>query len=126
MLTLGANITGYSVNISEQSIAGSPASVNLVSGNNQSALPDTLLPQSLVVNVKDQYGNLISGCTVQFTDNNAGGTLSSSSVVTTANGQASVTYITPSKPGTVTITASISGLTPVNFTETVQSEKRRR
>ena len=126
MLTLGANITGYSVNISEQSIAGSPASVNLVSGNNQSALPDTLLPQSLVVNVKDQYGNLISGCTVQFTDNNAGGTLSSSSVVTTANGQASVTYITPSKPGTVTITASISGLTPVNFTETVHSEKRRR
>ena len=125
MLTLGANITGYSVNISEQSVAGIPATVNLVSGNSQSALPSTLLPKPLVVSVKDKYGNLIAGATVQFTDNNAGGTLSSSSVITTANGQASVTYITPSQPGTVTITASVSGLTPVNFTETVESEKGR-
>jgi hypothetical protein len=70
--------------------------------------------------VKDQYGNLIAGATVSFTDNNAGGTLSSSSVVTNGSGRASVTYITGSQAGTVTITASISGLTPVNFTETVQ------
>jgi outer membrane protein assembly factor BamB len=120
MLTLGANITGYSVNISEQSIAAGPASVNMVSGNNQSALPDTLLPKSLVVSVADQYGNLISGASVHFTDNTAGGTLSSSSVITTANGQATVTYITPSQAKTVIITASISGLTPVNFNETVR------
>ena len=122
MLTLGANITGFSVNISEQSIAGSPASLHMVSGNNQSALPNTLLPNPLVVSVKDQYGNLISGVTVGFSDNGAHGTLSSSSVLTGINGQASVTYITPAQSGAVTITASISGLTPVNFTETVLSE----
>jgi outer membrane protein assembly factor BamB len=120
MLTLSASITGYSVNISEQSIAGAAASVNLVSGNNQSALPNTLLPQALVVKVEDMYGNVISGATVQFTDNNAGGTLSSKSVITTSNGQASVTYITPSQAGNVTITASVSGATPANFSETVQ------
>jgi len=120
MLTLEATITGFEIKFSEQSIAASPASVNLVSGNNQSAPPNTLLPQPLVVNVEDQYGNLISGATVGFTDNGANGTLSSSSVITTANGQATVTYITPAQPGTVTITASIAGLTPVNFTVTVQ------
>jgi Big-like domain-containing protein/PQQ enzyme-like repeat protein len=120
MLTLGANIPGHSVNISEQSVAASPASLNMVSGNNQSAPPNTLLLQPLVVSVKDQYGNLVSGATVSFTDNGANGTLSSSSVITSANGQASVTYITPSQSGSVTITASISGLTPVNFTVTVQ------
>jgi len=120
MLTLGANITGHSVNISEQSVAASPASLNYVSGNNQSAQPNTLLQKPLVVSLKDRYGNLISGATVNFTDNGAHGTLSSSSVITTANGQASVTYITPSQSGNVTITASVSGLTPVNFTETVQ------
>jgi hypothetical protein len=121
VLTLEAGITGvFEIKFSEQSVAASPASVNLVAGNNQSEPPNTLLPQSLVVSVEDQYGNLVSGATVSFTDNSAGGTLSSSSVITTANGQASVTYITPSQAGTVTVTASISGLTPVNFTETVQ------
>lgn len=125
MLTLSANIPGYSVNISEQSVAGSPASLNLVSGNNQSALPNTLLPKPLVVSAKDLYGNVISGVAVGFTDNNAGGTLSSKTVVTSVNGQASVTYITSSTPGTVTITASISALTPVNFTETVLSGRNK-
>jgi hypothetical protein len=109
-----------SVGASEQSVAASAASVNYVSGNRQSAQPNTLLPNPLVVAAKDQYGNLVAGATVSFTDNGAGGTLSSSSVVTAGNGRASVTYITPSQAGNVTVTASIPGLTPINFTETVQ------
>jgi hypothetical protein len=124
-LTVFAMTGSFSVGISEQSVAGSPASVNYISGNNQSEPPNTLLPAPLVVSVKDQYGNLVAGATVNFTDNGAGGTLSSSSVTTTGTGRASVTYITGSQSGTVTITASISGLTPVNFTETVESEKTR-
>ena len=120
MLTLGANIPGYSVNISEQSVAASPASLNLISGNNQSAPPNTLLAKPLVVSVKDKYGNLVSGISVGFTDNGANGKLSSANVVTAANGQASVTYITGSQPATVTITATVPGLTPVNFMEVVK------
>jgi hypothetical protein len=119
-LTVFAMTGGLSVGITEQSVAASAASVNYVSGNRQSAEPNTLLPNPLVVGVKDQYGNLVAGATVSFTDNGAGGTLSSSSVVTAGNGRASVTYITPSQAGTVTVTASIPGLSPVNFTETVQ------
>lgn len=45
-------------------ITGSPASVNYVSGNHQSAPPNTLLPAPLVVAAKDQYGNLVAGATV--------------------------------------------------------------
>jgi hypothetical protein len=124
-LTVFAMTGSFSVGITEQSVAGSPASVNYISGNHQSEPPNTLLPAPLVVSVKDQYGNLVAGATVDFTDNGAGGTLSSLSATTTANGRASVTYITGSQPGTVTITASISGLTPFNFTETVEAERTR-
>jgi hypothetical protein len=119
MLTLNASITGgHTVNISEQSVAGSAAALALVSGNNQSALPNTELAKPLVVNVKDKYGNVISGATVSFAASS--GTLSSNTVITTPNGQASVTYITGATPGTATITASMTGITPVIFTETVE------
>ncbi len=119
-LTVYAMSGTLSAGITEQSVAGAPASLNYVSGNHQSAPPNTLLAAPLVVSVKDQYGNLVAGATVGFTDNGAGGTLSSSSVVTGGNGRASVTYITGSQAGPVTLTASFSGLTSVNFAETVQ------
>jgi len=103
MLTLQASITGFQIKFSEQSVAASPASVNVVLGNNQSCRPTRCCP-SPWCQCGRPYGNLISGATVSFTDNDAHGTLSSSTVITTANGQATVTYITPSQPGTVTIT----------------------
>ncbi len=119
-LTVIASSGSLQLAISEQSVAGSAASLNYISGNNQSAPPNNLLDAPLVVSVKDLYGNLIPGATVNFTDNGANGKLSSSTVVTSANGKASVTYITPLQAGTVTITASMTALTPVNFTVNVQ------
>jgi hypothetical protein len=120
VLSLDAITGSLEVGITEQSVAGAAASLNYVSGNHQSAPPNTLLPLPLVVGVKDQYGNLVSGVTVNFTDNGANGTLSSSSVVTSGTGRASVTYITGSQAGPITITATVTGLTAVNFAETVQ------
>jgi len=73
-----------------------------------------------VVLLKDEYGNPISGVTVTFTDNGAGGTFSTTTPVTTVSGQATVTYTTGSNAGTVTISASTSVLGPLNFTETVK------
>jgi hypothetical protein len=119
VLSLDAMTGSLEVGITEQSVAGAAASLHYVSGNHQSAPPNTLLPLPLVVGVKDQYGNLVSGVTVNFTDGGEG-TLSSSSVVTSGTGRASVTYITPSQAGPITITATVSGLTAVNFAETVQ------
>jgi adhesin/invasin len=111
------NVT--SKNITERAVAASPSAVTILSGNNQSAKSNTLLPKSLSVSVKDQYGNAVAGVTVSFTDNGAGGTLSSATAITNASGQASVQYTTPPQSGPVTINGTVTGLTPVVFNETV-------
>jgi len=117
-ITITASTGSLSKNITEHAVAGSPSAVNIVSGNNQSAKPNTLLPKPLNVSVKDQYGNAVAGVTVSFTDNGAGGTLSSAAI-TNALGQASVQYTTPPQSGPVTINGTVTGLTPVVFNETV-------
>jgi hypothetical protein len=118
--TVTASDGSISVNITEKSVAGPATSFTIVSGNNQSANPKTKLQKNLVVSVKDQYGNPISGVTVTFTDNGAGGTFSTTTPVTGSTGQASVSYTTGANAGTVTITAKALSLTPLNFTETVK------
>ncbi len=119
-MTVTASDGSVSVNITETSVAGPPTTFAIVSGNNQTAHPNTKLLRNLVVSVKDQYGNGISGVTVTLTDNGAGGIFSTTTPVTTSTGQASVSYTTGSKTGTVTISASTSTLGPLNFTETVK------
>jgi len=47
MLTLQASITGFQIKFSEQSVAASPASVNVVLGNNQSVPPNTAAAPAL-------------------------------------------------------------------------------
>jgi hypothetical protein len=118
--TVTASDGSVSVGITEKSVVGPPTTFAIVSGNNQSANPKTKLQKSLVVSLKDEYGNPISGATVTFTDNGAGGTLSSTAVTTSVSGQATVTYTTGANAGTVTITATTSGVNPLNFTETVK------
>ena len=104
---------------SEASVAGAASKIAIVSGNNQSANPNTLLPNMLIVSVVDKYGNAVSGYTVTFTDNGAGGTFSTTTPITNSFGQASVSYTTGSTAGTVTITAGSTQTGSVNFTETV-------
>jgi Bacterial Ig-like domain (group 1) len=108
------------VTISEKNIAGAPASVNIVSGNNQSGNPSTTLPKALEVSVTDQYSNPVSGVSVGFSDGGAGGTLSSSSVTTNLQGTASVSYTLPGSAETVNVSASVTGLTSAVLTETVE------
>lgn len=119
--TVTASDGTVSVNISEESTPGPGTNLTIVQGNNQSANPGKQLPKKLIVEVTDQYNNPISGVSVSFTDNGAGGTFSPASpVTTTSKGQASIGYTTGSTAGTVTISASTSTLGPVNFTETVK------
>jgi hypothetical protein len=118
--TVTATDSPATVNITEQSTPSTASALTIVQGNNQSANPKTVLAKKLIVLVADKYGNGISGVTVTFTDNGAGGTFSTTMPVTTSNGQASVSYTTGSNAGTVTISATTSTLGPVNFTETVK------
>ena len=119
--TINMTATSGNLNVpfSEKAVAGSPASMVIASGNQQSAGTNTPLPSALVVGVKDQFGNPVSGAVVTFTDNGAGGTFSSTTATTGTNGNASVTYTTGSTPGNITITASVSGANSVNFAENV-------
>jgi hypothetical protein len=119
-LVVTASDGSATVTASEKSVAAAASKIAIVSGNNQSANPNTLLPSMLIVSVTDQYGNTISGYTVTFTDNGAGGTFSTTTPVTNSFGQASVSYTTGSTAGTITISASSTATGGVNFTETVK------
>ena len=119
-LVVTASDGSVTVTASEKSVAAAASKIAIVSGNNQSANPNTLLPSMLIVSVTDQYGNTISGYTVTFTDNGAGGTFSTTTPVTNSFGQASVSYTTGSTAGTITISASSTATGGVNFNETVK------
>jgi hypothetical protein len=119
-ITVTGSNGSVSVRVTEQAVPGPATAINIIQGNNQTAHPNNKLAKALIVSVTDQYGNGISGLTVNFTDNGAGGTFSTTTPITNAAGKATVIYTTPAQTGTVTITASYSSLTPVNFTETVQ------
>jgi hypothetical protein len=104
----------------EKALADVPVRLSITGGNNQSGNTNTTLPKKLMVLVSDQYSNPVPGVTVNFTDNGAGGTFSSTNPVTGSNGQATVNYTTGPTAGTVTISATTSTLGPLNFTETVK------
>jgi hypothetical protein len=108
------SLTGTGVQ--EQALAASPASVAVVSGNNQTAHRNTTLPKPLVVRVADQFNNPVSGVSVTYTDNGANGVLGGNPATTNSGGQASVTYTTSATAGTVTIDATVPGLTAAAFT----------
>jgi hypothetical protein len=102
----------------ETAVAGAPATVVIVSGDNQSTTVNTALPQPLVVKVKDQFGNAVSGTLVSFTA--PSGSFTGSPATTDTAGNASVTYTAGAVVGPVTITAT-AGSATVQFHETVTS-----
>jgi len=118
-----ASSTGLSnVVFTEYSVAGAPASITVSGGNNQAGQPGTTLPLPLIVVVADQYGNPVSGASVSFSDGGAGGSFSNPNPENTgATGSVSQVYTLPSSPGTVTITATVTGVANgATFTETSQ------
>jgi hypothetical protein len=106
----------------ENSVAGPAANVAVTSGNHQFAPAGTLLPQALAVAVTDQYGNPVSGVDVDFDDGGAGGAFAGPNPgVTSTSGTTTQFYTLPPFPGTVTITATATGVAnPAIFTETGQ------
>jgi hypothetical protein len=106
----------------EYSVAGPAASIAITGGNNQSAPAGTLLPQALTVLVTDQYFNPVPGIAVAFDDGGTGGTYSYVNPSITSNsGTATQFYTLPPSPGSITITATVTGVaTPAVFTEAAQ------
>lgn len=92
----------------------------LFSGNHQSGVVAQLLPQPISVKVTDAGGNPVAGVRVAFAVTAGSGSLSATSVLTTAQGVASVTWTLGPTAGVDhdTATATVTGLSgsPVTFT----------
>lgn len=93
-------------------------SIELVSGNSQTALIETTLANPVIVIVKDQNGTAFAGTEVSFTVTE--GSVSNATLTTDASGNASVTWTLGATLGTQTLNASVTGLTgsPVEFSAT--------
>ena len=92
-----------------------PASMSVTGGNNQTGTAGQQLPIPLTVKVVDSAGNPVAGVTVNFAVTAGGATLSPATAVTGSDGVASTTVILGSTAGTVTVTATVSGLTAAVF-----------
>ena len=87
-----------------------------VSGDNQQGLASAQLARPFVVSVLDEDGEAIAGVVVTFSVTAGGGTLSTATTATDANGRARSTLTLGSDLGTNTVEATVEGLEPVTFT----------
>jgi hypothetical protein len=98
--------------------AGAPAAIVVVSGNNQTGTIGTALTSALTVRVNDQYGNAVSGATIDWTTT-GGAFAGTTQSVSASDGTVAAALQLPSTPAVVTATATIHGTSiATTFTET--------
>ncbi len=116
--TVNAVFSGLpAVQFSATATADVPTTIELVSGNNQSAPVGSAVPNPLVVRVTDASDNPVPNVGVAWTAN-GGGSVSEDNTATDANGLAQVTRTLGLVPGSYTTTAAVDGLSgsPITFT----------
>jgi len=106
IFVVGQGATLGSVSLAVGSQAGIPASISIVSGDNQTVKIGQNFPLPLVVVVKDASGHPVSGALVDW-----GTAVGDGRKVTDSNGQSSATYyLTANWPaGTGTVTVALTG-----------------
>ncbi|MCY3869947.1 MAG: Ig-like domain-containing protein, partial [Gemmatimonadetes bacterium] len=96
-----------------------PVKLVKISANNQQGLVNAQLDDSLVVEVRDQYGDPLQGVQVTFTvtagDGRLSGRFTAENVTTDANGRAESILTLGSDAGTNTVEVSVAGLELVTF-----------
>lgn len=100
---------------------GPPAQVSTVSGDAQSGTVGAKLPGALVVKAVDARGKAVANASVTWAVDSGGGSLSASSVLTDAQGQAQVEWTLGTKAGENRATAKVGSLTPVTFTASAKA-----
>jgi len=105
---------------SETVTVGAPTHLAIASGNNQTALPNTPLGAPLVIKVYDAHSYGVPGVTVSLTDNGAGGSFVSSSIVSDSTGTVTANYTTGPNAGKVVISVSAPGLKTFKVGATVE------
>jgi adhesin/invasin len=109
------------------------ATIRIISGSGQVGRSQQVLPNPLVVEVRDASGNTLSGISVKFTQDlvkNPDGFTSPDPVTTGANGQASVTWTLGTNTTNTTVQMAVTAnpvglpLVIVTFTATARPEYR--
>jgi hypothetical protein len=105
--------------------ADAPAQLLKISGDNQSGSINTPLSEPFVVEVRDQFDNLVPNASVNFSildqPSGAGATLNPTSAQTGQNGRASTVLTLGSIAGVYTVGAAVTGTTSQTFTATLPS-----
>ncbi len=101
-------------------LAGLPAAIAVVGGNNQTGLAGVALPQALQASVRDGFGNGIAAVPVTFAVQQGGGSLGAEVVASDANGTAATTYTLSrfAGPSTVRATTTAAPQAQALFTAT--------
>ena len=92
-----------------------PKTLTKLSGHDQQGPAGAALPKPFLVEVRDQNNNPLEGTTVTFAVTGGGGTLSSTTATTDANGRAAATLTLGRDPGRNTVAARVAELKPVIF-----------
>lgn len=97
--------------------SGAPASVQVVSGDSQSAVVETPLALPLVVVVHDSNDKPVIGAQVKFLTSDSG-TFSAATATTDTLGQASTTFTPGKRAVSVVVSASVTGIPSATFAVT--------
>ena len=111
-------LAGSPVSFTHTALAGAATILELVSGDGQSALVGTSVPDPLVVRARDAAGNPVTGLAVAWVVGDGGGSAAPQTSLTDAQGLAATRWTLGSAAGTNTLTAVISGVGTVGFTAT--------
>ena len=116
--TLAAGLRDHTVKLRDVSewTGPRPAALEIISGNGQQAAPGATLAQPLMIEVRDQYGNPLTGAAVTFNVTAGGGALSVANATTDSSGRAATTLTLGRRPGTNTVVATVSDVDPASFT----------
>ncbi len=121
-VTVTATVDGTAITTTfdETVIPGSPASIVIVQGNNQSATPAIDVPTDLGVSVTDAWGNAVAPTQVDFAVTSGSAFTDNDSVITDSSGVATDGLDSGTVAGPVTVTATVDGSSlTTTFDETV-------
>ncbi len=125
---IAEKLTNSPIKFMATTVQGIAKKLEMVSGNNQTAMSGTTLPQLLVVKVVDDKGNAIYDHLVKFTVHVGKGTIdgeAAKNVKTNEFGQAAVQFTLSQELGMNIVRAVADGLTgsPISFVENAVAGK---
>jgi VCBS repeat-containing protein len=111
-------IAGSPALFTHTATAGGAAGITKVSGDNQSGAPGTELALPLIVEVRDEQGNPISGRAVAWVVGTGGGSVSAQTTPTNAEGRATTNWTLGPAVGPNSVNAVVSGVGTATFNAT--------